>query len=149
MEREDQRASTLAMFQQMKSRINRVVDPLVQTENLTPLQGSVLLEVARGHTSVGAICEQTGMGQANASTLCKKLEQAGVLSRSRNPRDERVVDLTLTEQGWQTLERIRQRLDRYEDWLGQLPDEVLEDIRRGIRAANVALDYLAEQIKGD
>lgn len=153
MEHKDENLShilgILTFFQRMKGKLDRLLEPLAQAEGLTALQMLVLLHVAKGVNTVGAISGQTRMGQANASTLCKKLEQAGYLCRSRSARDERVVVLTLTELGRESLGRIQARIARYEKMLEGLPEQVMEELVRGKRAADLALDYLSEQIKGE
>lgn len=149
MEQMDGRLQSLEVFQNIKTKIGRTVDPVVQAEGLTPLQCCVLLQIAQGYTSVGAASEQTQVGQANTSTLCKKLEQAGYLTRSRSPEDERVAVLSLTDRGQDALKRIGQRLQEYEKILCGLPDQTKEDIMKGLAAIDRALDYLSEQIKGE
>lgn len=143
------RLCVLDIFQQLKAKMARLMEPLVQEEGLTPLQALVLLQVSQGGATVGDISQQAHMGRANASTLCKKMERAGYLTRTRGPRDERVVILSLTPRGAETLERLKGGLARYERLLTQMPPQVREDIVRGMRAANQALDYINEQSKGD
>ena len=93
--------------------------------------------------------EVTCMGQANTSSLCKKLERGGFLTRSRSAADGRVVTLSLTSRGRETAERIQQGLDRYLELLNALPDRTRDELRRGFEAANEMLDYLLQQTKGD
>ena len=89
------------------------------------------------------------MGQANASSLCKKLEQGGHLTRRRGRPDGRVVTLSLTPKGRETAQRIQRRLDHYLELLDTLPSGTKEELRQGLQAANQMLDYLFEHIKGD
>ena len=79
----DERISILAVFQTLKAKTARLVEPIVQAEGLTALQARVLLQLSYHDATVGDISEITCMGQANASSLCKKLEQEGYLTRSR------------------------------------------------------------------
>ena len=146
---EEDRFSILTVFQTLKTKTARLLEPIVQAEGLTPLQASVLFHLARQDAAVGDVSEVTCMGQANASSLCKKLEQAGFLTRSRGAPDGRVVTLSLTPKGRETVERIQRRLDRYLDLLSALPDRTQEELRRGFEAANQMLDYLLDQTKGD
>lgn len=142
--------AVLTVFQRLKGRMARLIDPVVQSQGLTPLQAMVLLLVARGDLTVGALSENTNMGQANASTLCKKLERGGYLIRTRSEKDERIVNLSLTDKGRQALERVEERISQYYGSLERLPAWVGEDIRRGIEAADYAMDYLQNQIvKGE
>ena len=146
---EDERLSILTVFQTLKSKTTRLLDPIVQAEGLTRLQAGVLFCLAQQDAAVGDFSEATCMGQANASSLCKKLEQGGFLTRSRGAADGRVVTLSLTPKGRETVERIQGRLDHYLELLSDLPDGTQEELRRGFQAANQMLDYLFDQTKGD
>jgi len=146
---DDNQISFLAVFQTLKTKTARLLEPIVQAEGLTPLQASVLLQLAHRDAAVGDISEATCMGQANASSLCKKLEQGGYLTRSRSCPDGRVVTLSLTPKGRETAGRIQRRLDHYLELLNALPSGTKEELKRGLQAANQMLDYLFEQTKGD
>ncbi len=146
---EEGRISIFTIFQTLKSKTARLLEPVVQAEGLTPLQASVLLHLSQQDAAVGDISGATCMGQANASSLCKKLEQSGFLTRSRGAADGRVVTLSLTPKGRETVERIQRRLDHYLELLNALPDRAREELARGFQAADQMLDYLFEQTKGD
>lgn len=139
----------LDIFQQIKTKMGHLIEPLVQQVGLTPLQGLVLLRISRGDTTVGDISQHAHMDRANTSTLCKKLEQAGYLTRTRSVQDERVVTLALTEHGQEALARIQEGLAQYQSLLEQMPPQIKEDILRGLKAASQALDYFNEQTKGE
>ena len=143
------RISILTVFQTLKTKTARLLEPVVQAEGLTPLLASVLRHLAQQDAAVGGISEVTCMGQANASSLCKKLEQGGFLTRSRGAADGRVVTLSLTPKGRETVERIQRRLDHYLELLNALPSGTREELARGFQAADQMLDYLIEQTKGD
>ena len=146
---EEGRISILTVFQALKSKTARLLEPVVQAEGLTPLQAGVLLHLYQQNASLGDISEVTCMGQANTSSLCKKLEQGGFLTRSRGRPDGRVVTLALTGKGRDTAERIQRRLDHYVALLDALPEATREELRQGFLAANQMLDYLFEQTKGE
>ena len=146
---EESRVSILTVFQTLKAKTARLLDPVVQAEGLTPLQACVLLQLSCRDATVGDITERTRMGQANASSLCKKLEQGGFLTRSRGRPDGRVVTLSLTPKGRETTERIQTRLNHFMELLNALPDHTREELYRGFQAADQMLDYLFEQTKGE
>lgn len=54
---------------------------------------------ADGPLSVGAIATQAGVSGPNATRMLKQLEQAGVVTRTRSPQDERRVEVALTKHG--------------------------------------------------
>lgn len=146
---EADRLSILTVFQTLKTKTARLLEPVVQAEGLTPLQAAVLFHLSKQDATVGDLSDVTCMGQANASSLCKKLEQGGFLTRSRGRPDGRVVTLSLTPQGRETVQRIQVRLDHYWELFGALPDSTREELHKGFGAANQMLDYLFEQTKGD
>lgn len=146
---EDERISILAVFQTLKAKTARLLDPVVQAEGLTPLQACVLFHLCRQDAAVGDISEVAVMGQANASALCKKLEREGYLTRTRRCPDRRVVTLSLTPRGREAAERLQQRLDRFLELVNALPEELRNDLLQGFQAADQILDYLFEQTKGD
>lgn len=146
---EEGRISILTIFQTLKSKTARLVDPVVQAEGLTSLQACVLFHLSCRDASLGDISDVTCMGQANASSLCKKLEQSGFLTRSRGAADGRVVTLSLTPKGRATVARIQRRLDYYLKLLETLPSGTREELARGLQAADQMLDYLIDQTKGD
>ncbi len=144
-----ERISILTIFQTLKTKTVRLVDPIVQAEGLTPLQARVLLHLWGQDSAVGDISEITGMGQANTSSLCKKLEREGFLTRRRSCSDRRVVTLSLTGKGRETMARLQRRLDHYLALVNDRPEEEREALVRGLHAIDQMLDYLFEQTKGD
>ena len=136
-------------LQTLKAKTSRLLDPVVQSEGLTLLQACVLGHLYQQDAAVGDISGLAVIDQANASSLCKKLEQEGYLTRTRRASDRRVVILSLTPRGRETVERLQARLNHYLDLLNALPTDAKEELIRGFRAANQMLDYLFEQTKGD
>ena len=141
--------SILAVFQTLKAKTVRLLDPVFQAEGLTPLQARVLLHLSRKDATVGDISEMVDMGQANASSLCKKLEREGFLTRRRGCSDRRVVTLSLTDKGRETMARLQRKLDHYLELVNARPEEEREELVRGLHAIDRMLDYLFEETKGD
>ncbi|MCI8915942.1 MAG: winged helix DNA-binding protein [Oscillospiraceae bacterium] len=146
---EAERISVLTMFQTLKAKTSRLLDPVVQSEGLTLLQACVLAHLSQQDAAVGDISDLAVMDQANASSLCKKLEREGFLTRTRRAEDRRVVILSLTPKGREAAERLQQRLNHFLELLNALPPDVKDNLIRGYLAANQMLDYLFEQTKGD
>jgi DNA-binding MarR family transcriptional regulator len=79
---------------------NRLYRPLLEKLGLTYPQylAMVALWEADDRT-VGALGERLGLESNTLTPLLKRLEGMGLISRARDPRDERVVRVKLTDQG--------------------------------------------------
>jgi DNA-binding MarR family transcriptional regulator len=80
--------------------INRAYKPLLDALEITYPQYLVLsaLWEVDGQT-IGAIAERLGLDSSNVTPLVKRMEASGLLSRERNPADERQVVVSLTDHG--------------------------------------------------
>jgi DNA-binding MarR family transcriptional regulator len=65
----------------------------------------------RGSMTVGDVAEALGISQSSATIACKRLEVSGLVTRSRRPSDERVVEIALTDAGRDKVDswRLRRR----------------------------------------
>jgi MarR family transcriptional regulator, organic hydroperoxide resistance regulator len=80
--------------------INRAYKPLLDDLEITYPQYLVLSALWEvDGQSVGAIAERLGLDSSNVTPLIKRMEAAGLLSRERNPTDERQVVVSLTNHG--------------------------------------------------
>lgn len=57
--------------------------------------------------TVGEICERLMLDNGTVSPLLKKMEQAGYIRRSRSAEDDRVVVITLTEEGREMQQKVK------------------------------------------
>ncbi|MET0309901.1 MAG: MarR family transcriptional regulator [Sphingomonas sp.] len=80
--------------------VNRTYKPLLDELGITYPQYLVLnvLWESDGET-IGAIAERLALESSTITPLVKRLEAAGLLTRERNPQDERQVLVRLTDQG--------------------------------------------------
>jgi DNA-binding MarR family transcriptional regulator len=84
------------------------------------------------------------MAGGNISNLCKKLEKEGFVERCRNVNDERVVIVTLSAKGRQTISEIDRAIDRkYELLLEKYAEESLTEIVSGLKRLNLLLERIS------
>ncbi|MEA9999492.1 MULTISPECIES: MarR family transcriptional regulator [unclassified Cryobacterium] len=77
-----------------------VYRPILEPYGLTHPQYLVLLALwERSPRSVSDLSTELRLEPATLSPLLKRLETAGLVARSRNTHDERVLDITLTDAG--------------------------------------------------
>jgi MarR family transcriptional regulator, organic hydroperoxide resistance regulator len=80
--------------------VQRLYKPLLDSLELTYPQ-FLVLNVLWGENAltVGTIAERLGLESSTLTPLLKRLEAAGLLRRTRNPKNERQVVISLTDQG--------------------------------------------------
>jgi DNA-binding MarR family transcriptional regulator len=80
--------------------INRAYKPLLDQLGLTyPQYLVVAVLTEKDSQTIGEIADRLGLEPSTITPLVKRLEQAGHLSRRRNPDDEREVKVSLSRQG--------------------------------------------------
>ena len=79
---------------------NRAYKPILDRVGLTYPQYLVMLVLwEKGCLSVKTIGEKLDLDSGTLSPLLKRLEQAGMIDRARDQKDERQVIISLTERG--------------------------------------------------
>lgn len=80
--------------------VQRVYKPMLDALGLTYPQYLVLHALwEQDGRSVGAVAERLGLESSTVTPLVKRLESAGFVTRTRDARDERRVEVRLTERG--------------------------------------------------
>ncbi|GER91046.1 hypothetical protein KDW_52080 [Dictyobacter vulcani] len=59
--------------------------------------------------SISTLAQALGITTGSATVACQRLEKAGLITRKRQEQDERVVHVSLTEQGRQQIDAVRQQ----------------------------------------
>ena len=91
--------------------------------------------------SQGELSQRFAVDPSRVTRLAKKLEREGLLRRKRDPEDQRVVRMYLTEKGRGLVEDLYERRVRFERRIhGVLSLEEREELRR-------VLGVLAEEMK--
>ena len=55
---------------------------------------------------MGELCDRLYLDNGTVTPLLKKMEEEGLVTRTRSKKDERVVTVDVTEKGWQLREDI-------------------------------------------
>jgi len=123
--------------------VNRIYKPVLDELGLTYPQylAMVLLWEKDGRT-VGELGARLRLESSTLTPLLKRLEAAGLLTRSRDRVDERQVRLNLTERGKALRGRASAMVERLGAASGRDADE-LHRLRREISALRDTLDAAA------
>lgn len=118
----------------VKAGIQKIIDPIAKSEGLTSTQLYVLFNVYSGNiNTVGGLSRDFGVNQGNASTLCKDLEKMGLITRTRNSNDERVVNIEITSKGRELTERFDKKIDDLENQFNNISKEKIDIVVKGIK----------------
>ena len=116
--------------------IRRASHPVHRAE-MTPEQYWLLrLLRRRGALSISELAEKLGVTGSSITTACKRLEKAGLVMRERQSDDERMVRVTLTEQG-------NTRVEAWQEQRRELLTHLLAPLAQGEQDA---LQRLLERI---
>jgi MarR family transcriptional regulator, organic hydroperoxide resistance regulator len=116
------------------NRMVRMHKPFLEPLGLTFPQYLVILELLDGAPlSVGALGDRLGMDTGTITPLVKRLNVAGLVTRTRDPADERRVLVDLKPRGRALEAEVRGITDKIKTAC-QLTDQGLDDLRRTLEA---------------
>jgi MarR family transcriptional regulator, organic hydroperoxide resistance regulator len=116
------------------NRMVRMHKPFLEPLSLTFPQYLVILELLNGSPlSVGTLGARLDMDTGTITPLLKRLDAAGLVTRSRDPADERRVMVDLTPRGRGLEAEVRGITDKIESAC-QLTDQGIDDLRRTLEA---------------
>ena len=106
---------------------------------------NVLVLLSDGsHLPMRALAEELDVSQASATGIVDRMERRGLVERTRDDADRRVVRVALTDAGHRLVATLSaQRRGRLAQLLGDLTDDELEGLLRGTRALASARARLA------
>ncbi|MBQ8074944.1 MAG: winged helix-turn-helix transcriptional regulator [Oscillospiraceae bacterium] len=83
--------------------------PCLKPFGITYTQYIVLLALwEEKSATVGTLCARLYLDNGTITPLLKKMEEAGLVKRSRSKQDERVVTVDVTEKGWQLRDAVKE-----------------------------------------
>ena len=119
------------------NRVTRLYRPLLDALGLTyPQYLAMLVLWEASPRTVGALGEALDLESSTLTPLLKRLETQGLVVRTRDPKDERRVIVTLTDAGAALRERARTVPEQLFCKL-QLPLDELGDLRERLKALAV------------
>ena len=116
------------------NRMVRMHKPFLEPLGLTFPQYLVILELLNGSPlAVGALGARLDMDTGTITPLLKRLDAAGLVTRTRDPADERRVMVDLTPRGGAMEAEIRGITDKIKSAC-QLTERNIDDLRRTLDA---------------
>jgi DNA-binding MarR family transcriptional regulator len=112
---------------------------------LSRTEVGLLRTLSDGSRRITELAELEGLAQPTITILIKQLEENGLVTRTRQPDDGRVVLVTLTESGSVALEEYRGRLRAVlGGYLAEISDEQVEALATATEALAQLVDVLQQ-----
>jgi len=134
----------LARIDALSARRRRMLceQPLHRDVSLPQLYVLMLLQ-ERGRMMVSELSGELHISMPSASSIVDRIEENGLVERTRDDIDRRVVHVELTERGRALVEEIMGlKREAVQGLLGAMTDEELTDVVRGAEALERALTRL-------
>lgn len=101
----------IELLKSVNGKLNGILHDFYEPYGLTSVQASVLLELNKnGEQNITDLCNHLYMGKSNLSPLCKRLEKSGFIERVRNSKDERCVNIKMTEYAQRIMKEVTIKL---------------------------------------
>ena len=120
--------------------------------NVSPPQGRMLFELNRlgGESKLCALAESMDTPYSNASNICGRLCELGLLRRERSESDRRSVVIGLTKSGRNTLDDFRKNYNEIAAAIfGSLDKEQITDMENSLRALDCAVTRVCDKYEGE
>ncbi len=120
--------------------------------NVSPPQGRMLFELNRlgGESKLCALAESMDTPYSNASNICGRLCELGLLRRERSESDRRSVVIGLTKSGRNTLDEFRKNYNEIAAAIfGSLDKEQITDMENSLRALDCAVTRVCDKYEGE
>jgi DNA-binding MarR family transcriptional regulator len=114
--------------------LNHTLRVIIEGFGVTMVQMQVLVELNHCQMcTIGDLADAIGSAPGNASAMCKTLEKKNLVTRTRNPEDERIVFVALTDQGRDLLQKIEEELSvKCNPLLAEYSDADFQEIINGM-----------------
>lgn len=122
------------------------LSPVCREWGVTMQQFRILMELGKHPCrTAGDLSDIVGVQRGNMAGICKKMEQNGWIVRERKPQDERVVLISMTEEGKNLKKEIEDRIEKkLNTVLDGEPDETVETIFNGMDALSRLMEKLGK-----
>ncbi|MDR1558429.1 MAG: MarR family transcriptional regulator [Clostridiales bacterium] len=134
------------LIQSVGSKFATAANQQFAGQNLTASQVGILLLLDKtGAMKVSDIASKLNMRESNISNICKRLESAGFVLRSRQVDDQRVVKIELTTAAVKKMDGIKASVSNFHRKMRECVSENdLKDIHTGLVKLNKLFDVFCD-----
>ena len=124
-------------FQQETNRLlgNFAAEPWIELSLTIAQLKSLFFIASRGKTNFKKLADALGVTPPNVTGIVDRLVEHGLVSRTENPEDRRIMLLQITTKGRDLLHNLQQnRASHMSNILEQLDQEEISSLHRGMKA---------------
>jgi len=137
------RNAVLSLGKEIVDNINVITKTYTNKYSITNCQFHILTVIASlDNCTVSDLARLTNMDNGNTSALSKKLEKEGFIIRTRNSKDERVVNLSLTAKAKKLIDTINKDFDEKYKMIIEKGDNYLDEFLRLLEDAKTITNKL-------
>ncbi|WP_296112719.1 MarR family winged helix-turn-helix transcriptional regulator [uncultured Anaerococcus sp.] len=140
-----------SMIREISYKIDLLLQDTANNLDLTPLQLKIIIALYSRNEdlSIGNLGKTIGVTGGNISNICKKLEKKGFVVRKRSEKDERVVNVSLTDKGIAASKDLGEYFYKIrEEFPGDTVDVNLETIIEELKELDELLDkYISRRLR--
>lgn len=138
---DEARYTFLRISRDLHRYVHEVISPICQTQGLTMQQMYVLkeLQLSPGQ-SIGTLSDRVGILHTNFPSVCRKLEEGGLIERRRSETDRRSSILFLTPFGKEITDRMEKEISAaLDEHMGVEVKMALNKINEGLESLEAVL----------
>lgn len=131
----------IELLKSVNGKLNGILHDFYEPYGLTSVQASLLLELHKnGQQNITELSHHLCMGKSNLSPLCKRLEKGGYIERVRNSKDERCVNIKMTEYAQGIMIEVTKKIsESIIPTLSQIDEYKKDSIVEGLNLLNECL----------
>ena len=136
------------VLSEISSNVEKFMKSFLDMFGITVIQFKILSVISeKGNIPIGELSNRTIMDAGNMSSMCKQLEKNGYLVRTRNLKDERVVEVSLTDKAKDMITKLDSLFDeRFKNFFENENDEDLEVILRVLKKLSERFTQMNESL---
>ena len=131
----------IRLLRNIMCNLSTIMNHYYEPYGITGVQCQVMMEIAEngGEIRTSELAKHLQMGNSNLSAIIKRMERHDLLIRRRNPMDERIVMVSLSEKSKHCMAEMQKDLHGHFDLLEPLKQQEKDDIIKCLQMLNQAI----------
>ena len=131
----------IRLLRNIMCNLSTIMNHYYEPYGITGVQCQVMMEIAEngGEIRTSELANRLQMGNSNLSAIIKRMECHDLLIRRRNPMDERIVMVSLSEKSRKCMAEMENDMHRHFHLLAALKQQEKDEIIRSLQMLDQAI----------